>query len=82
MKRDMPIGDFESLHASERVVMTFVARSVPFPNFKDKWIELERKRWATLFSIPVADRAPDGFPVLTLAVRPARNLSFPDMMGS
>ncbi|KAI9718330.1 MAG: hypothetical protein M1828_006732 [Chrysothrix sp. TS-e1954] len=36
---------------------------------KDKWIEIERKRWASLFSIPIAESAPDGFPVLTLTTQ-------------
>ncbi|KAJ6106912.1 thioredoxin-like protein [Penicillium capsulatum] len=38
---------------------------------KDKWINLERIRWAKYFSVPVADRAPDGFPQRTLAVQRA-----------
>ncbi|KAJ6104467.1 thioredoxin-like protein [Penicillium sp. IBT 18751x] len=38
---------------------------------KDKWINKERERWATYFSVPMADRPPDGFPVRTLAVQRA-----------
>ncbi|MCJ1247450.1 hypothetical protein MMC30_004664 [Trapelia coarctata] len=34
---------------------------------KDKWIDLERRRWASQFNIPVANKMPDGFPVATLA---------------
>jgi 2-hydroxychromene-2-carboxylate isomerase len=33
---------------------------------KDKWINVERKRWAELFNIPLAKETPPGFPVLTL----------------
>jgi len=36
---------------------------------KDKWINLERERWAHQFKIPVAASAPDGFPVSTLNVK-------------
>lgn len=39
------------------------------PVDKDKWINKERQRWAHQFNIPCADKAPDGFPVSTLAVR-------------
>lgn len=35
---------------------------------KDKWIDLERKRWAKLFGVPVAASPPDGFPLSTLLV--------------
>ncbi|KAF2795632.1 thioredoxin-like protein [Melanomma pulvis-pyrius CBS 109.77] len=36
---------------------------------KDKWINLERKRWATLLSIPVSDNAPPNFPINTLPIQ-------------
>ena len=29
---------------------------------KDKWINIERNRWAKLFRIPMADKLPEGFP--------------------
>jgi len=35
---------------------------------KDKWIEVERRRWARLFSIPIAEKTPEGFPPLTLTI--------------
>ncbi|KAL1965923.1 hypothetical protein VTN77DRAFT_5056 [Rasamsonia byssochlamydoides] len=35
---------------------------------KDKWIDLERRRWARAFSVPMVDDMPKGFPPLTLAV--------------
>ncbi|KAJ5145057.1 thioredoxin-like protein [Penicillium atrosanguineum] len=38
---------------------------------KDKWINKERERWAKYFSVPMADKTPDGFPVRTLAVQRA-----------
>ncbi|KAL4787373.1 thioredoxin-like protein [Aspergillus varians] len=38
---------------------------------KDKWINLERVRWARYFSIPISETAPEGFPPLTLAVQRA-----------
>ena len=33
---------------------------------KDKWINVERFRWAEQFKIPIAPKTPPGFPVLTL----------------
>ena len=33
---------------------------------KDKWINLERIRWASQFKVPIAPDTPPGFPVLTL----------------
>lgn len=33
---------------------------------KDKWINRERERWASLFKIPIRDGAPPGFPVSTI----------------
>jgi 2-hydroxychromene-2-carboxylate isomerase len=33
---------------------------------KDKWINVERLRWAKQFNIPIAPSTPPGFPVLTL----------------
>jgi len=38
---------------------------------KDKWIGLERLRWARLFDIPMTEEMPDGFPPLTLNVQRA-----------
>ncbi|KAJ6151630.1 hypothetical protein N7470_007227 [Penicillium chermesinum] len=38
---------------------------------KDKWIDVERLRWAKYFSVPMADRVPDGFPLRTLQVQRA-----------
>ncbi|EKD12264.1 uncharacterized protein L3040_000266 [Drepanopeziza brunnea f. sp. 'multigermtubi'] len=35
---------------------------------KDAWINVERKRWARLFNVPMADEAPEGFPHLTLTI--------------
>jgi len=35
---------------------------------KDKWINVERLRWARLFSIPMTEKMPDGFPPLTLTI--------------
>lgn len=37
---------------------------------KAAWINRERIRWAAAFDIPIAESAPDGFPVLTVTVRP------------
>nr|OQO22377.1 hypothetical protein B0A51_10577 [Rachicladosporium sp. CCFEE 5018] len=34
---------------------------------KDKWIGLERDRWATRFNIPIFAGVPEGFPANTLA---------------
>jgi 2-hydroxychromene-2-carboxylate isomerase len=38
---------------------------------KDKWINIERQRWSKLFSIPIADKAPDPFPQSTLGAQRA-----------
>lgn len=38
---------------------------------KDKWINIERLRWARLFEIPMAEEMPPGFPPLTLGVQRA-----------
>ncbi|KAJ5175257.1 uncharacterized protein N7482_001134 [Penicillium canariense] len=38
---------------------------------KDKWINVERRRWAKYFSVPISDNPPDGFPPRTLAVQRA-----------
>jgi len=35
---------------------------------KDKWIEVERRRWARLFSIPMREAPPPDFPPLTLTI--------------
>ncbi|KAK2737620.1 hypothetical protein FQN55_000976 [Onygenales sp. PD_40] len=36
---------------------------------KDKWIDIERKRWAKSLNIPIFPKVPDGFPILTLGVQ-------------
>ncbi|KAL3465539.1 thioredoxin-like protein [Aspergillus heterothallicus] len=38
---------------------------------KGKWINVERLRWARYFSVPIAEKTPEGFPQLTLAVQRA-----------
>ncbi|TKA75522.1 hypothetical protein B0A49_02821 [Cryomyces minteri] len=38
---------------------------------KDKWIDIERLRWASSFRIPMAATVPDGFPPLTLSCQRA-----------
>ncbi|KAL2857168.1 thioredoxin-like protein [Aspergillus pseudoustus] len=38
---------------------------------KDKWINVERLRWARYFSVPMAEKTPEGFPQLTLGVQRA-----------
>lgn len=38
---------------------------------KDKWIDVERRRWAKYFSVPICDNTPEGFPPRTLAVQRA-----------
>jgi 2-hydroxychromene-2-carboxylate isomerase len=38
---------------------------------KDKWIAIERLRWARLFNIPMCEEIPEGFPPMTLAVQRA-----------
>jgi 2-hydroxychromene-2-carboxylate isomerase len=35
---------------------------------KDKWINVERARWAKAFSIPMNEKTPEGFPPLTLTI--------------
>ena len=35
---------------------------------KDKWINVERARWAKAFNIPMNDKTPEGFPPLTLSI--------------
>ncbi|TVY47337.1 Glutathione S-transferase kappa [Lachnellula occidentalis] len=35
---------------------------------KDRWIGVERIRWARFFGIPMTEQMPDGFPPLTLSV--------------
>lgn len=41
------------------------------PPDKDKWINVERARWAKYFSVPICDSPPEGFPPRTLAVQRA-----------
>ncbi|KAF1982388.1 HCCA isomerase/glutathione S-transferase kappa [Aulographum hederae CBS 113979] len=38
---------------------------------KDKWIDIERKRWARLFEIPMKEGMPSGFPPMTLPTQRA-----------
>jgi 2-hydroxychromene-2-carboxylate isomerase len=38
---------------------------------KDKWIAIERLRWARLFNIPMCEEIPEGFPPMTLAIQRA-----------
>jgi 2-hydroxychromene-2-carboxylate isomerase len=35
---------------------------------KDKWIDVERRRWSKLFSVPMSEKMPDNFPPLTLGI--------------
>ncbi|PGH14725.1 hypothetical protein AJ79_02891 [Helicocarpus griseus UAMH5409] len=36
---------------------------------KDKWIDIERKRWAKLLNVPIYPKTPEGFPISTLSVQ-------------
>ncbi|KAF2710557.1 thioredoxin-like protein [Pleomassaria siparia CBS 279.74] len=36
---------------------------------KDKWINIERKRWSQLLNIPISDNAPPGFPINTISIQ-------------
>ncbi|KAI9042710.1 putative 2-hydroxychromene-2-carboxylate isomerase [Aspergillus affinis] len=38
---------------------------------KDIWINQQRLRWARAFSVPMSERVPEGFPVLTLTTQRA-----------
>ncbi|KAJ4334594.1 hypothetical protein N0V87_006739 [Didymella glomerata] len=38
---------------------------------KDKWINLERTRWAKYFNIPISKGSPPGFPINTLPIQRA-----------
>ncbi|KZM23109.1 Glutathione transferase [Ascochyta rabiei] len=52
---------------------------------KDKWIETERTRWASYFSIPISRAPPPGFPISTLPVQRALvslSLSHPQSVAS
>lgn len=40
----------------------------PYQTDKDKWIGVERTRWAKLFNIPMHPELPEGFPPLTLPI--------------
>ena len=40
---------------------------------KKHWINVERMRWATQFSIPIYKETPKGFPILTLQTMRAMN---------
>lgn len=51
---------------------------------KDKWINVERLRWARLFNIPMAETLPSGFPPMTLALQrclAALEISHPEKMA-
>lgn len=66
-----PPINIKSKHAGN--IARISARMTPvniFPD-KDKWINLERIRWAKYFSVPLADRVADGFPLRTLGVQRA-----------
>ncbi|KAF2015883.1 HCCA isomerase/glutathione S-transferase kappa [Aaosphaeria arxii CBS 175.79] len=50
---------------------------------KGKWINLERKRWAKYFNVPMSDRAPPGFPINTLPIQRvlvSLSLSHPELI--
>jgi len=50
---------------------------------KDKWIMIEKNRWARNFQIPMADKAPEPFPQATLHAQRALcaiSLAFPDKL--
>ncbi|KAF9692482.1 hypothetical protein EKO04_009484 [Ascochyta lentis] len=52
---------------------------------KDKWINTERKRWATYFNIPISQDAPPGFPINTLPIQRALtslSISHPQSLAS
>lgn len=38
---------------------------------KDKWMGLERMRWAKYFKVPMTEKFPEGFPPKTLAIQRA-----------
>ncbi|KAJ5090690.1 thioredoxin-like protein [Penicillium argentinense] len=38
---------------------------------KDKWMGLERMRWAKYFNVPMTEKLPEGFPPKTLAIQRA-----------
>lgn len=38
---------------------------------KDKWINLERMRWAKYFNVPISTGSPPGFPINTLPIQRA-----------
>jgi 2-hydroxychromene-2-carboxylate isomerase len=46
-------------------------RLIPVQIDKDHWIDKERIRWTKHFSVPIAEKMPDGFPVQTLGVQRA-----------
>ncbi|KAF2657368.1 HCCA isomerase/glutathione S-transferase kappa [Lophiostoma macrostomum CBS 122681] len=52
---------------------------------KDKWINVERKRWATLLRIPISKDAPPGFPLNTISIQrvlTSLSLSHPSTLPS
>lgn len=51
---------------------------------KDIYINKERQRWASYFSVPMIDHMPDGFPPMTLATQRALcavSQLFPDKLA-
>lgn len=36
---------------------------------KDKWINVERARWAKYLNIPISDTTPPGFPINTISIQ-------------
>lgn len=55
--------------------MGWLADHLPSPETtdKDKWIMVERRRWARYFSVPMIAETPPNFPPLTLSVMRAVN---------
>jgi 2-hydroxychromene-2-carboxylate isomerase len=53
---------------SPSVLSTSIAETKRLATDKDKWIEMERRRWTRLFSIPMGESLPKGFPPLTLSI--------------
>ncbi|KAJ4370544.1 hypothetical protein N0V83_005065 [Neocucurbitaria cava] len=52
---------------------------------KDKWINVERLRWAKYFNVPVSQNAPPGFPNNTIAIQrtlASLSLSHPQSLES
>ena len=66
--------------------VAFMSRpSLTIVTDKDKWINLERKRWSKYFKIPISAEAPPGFPVNTLPIQrvlASLSLSHPESLDS